>query len=98
MSPRDIVRRAAVGIVTALTIGGTPLGLHAANSIDGDQIAPERTADSAYGSYLAGLYARALGDSRSAAAFYGDAIADDPSNIELKRKAYRLTPASGRVE
>ena len=98
MSPRDIARRAAVGLVTALIIGGTPVALQAANSLDGDQIAPERTADSAYGSYLAGLYARALGDSRSAADFYGEAIADDPSNLELKRKAYRLTLATGRVE
>jgi predicted Zn-dependent protease len=98
MSPRNIARRAAVGLVTALIIGGTPVALQAANSLDGDQIAPVRTADSAYGSYLAGLYARALGDSRSAADFYGEAIADDPSNLELKRKAYRLTLATGRVD
>jgi tetratricopeptide (TPR) repeat protein len=98
MSPRDIACRAAVGLVAALMAGGIPLGLQAANTPDGDQIAPERNADSAYGSYLAGLYARARGDSKSAAAFYGEAIADDPNNLELKRKAFRLTLATGRVE
>ena len=87
MSPRNIARRAAVGLIAGLVLGGTPMGLQAANSLDGVQITPERSADSAYGSYLAGLYARALGDSRSAAAFYGEAIAHDPSNLELKRKA-----------
>jgi Flp pilus assembly protein TadD len=98
MSLRDKARLAAVGLVTALVFGGAPMSVLAANSLDGDQIAPERTADPAYGSYLAGLYARARGDNRSAAAFYGEAIADDPSNLELKRKAYRLTLMAGRVE
>jgi len=85
-------------VVAALFIGGSALGAHAANSLNGDQIMPERAADSSYGSYLAGLYARARGDSRSAADFYSEAIADDPGNLDIKCKAYRLSLAAGRVD
>ena len=87
MSPRNKARHIAISLVTAFIFGGASMSVHAANSMDGDLVAPKRTANSGYGSYLAGLYARAVGDSRSAAAFYGEAIADDPSNLELKRKA-----------
>ncbi|MEK9944519.1 MAG: tetratricopeptide repeat protein [Alphaproteobacteria bacterium] len=85
-------------LVAGSIAAGSLVSAQAANDLNDDQIAPERAADSAFGSYLAGLYARATGDSRSAADFYAKAIADDPGNTDILRKAFRLTLAAGRVD
>ena len=99
MSPQETKTRAvAAGLVAIAMAAASATAAAATNGLGDDRVAPETTADSPYGGYLAGLYARATGDSRSAAEFYSRAIGDDPSNIELKRNAYRLTLAAGRVD
>lgn len=96
MKQRFIAGSTVAVVAAAILIVGAA-SAWAANSLDGDRIAPAREADSAYGNYLAGLYARATGDSRAAADFYARAIADDPGNVGLLRKAFRLKLAAGRV-
>jgi Flp pilus assembly protein TadD len=50
------------------------------------------------GNYLAGRYARASQDTAAAAAFYVQALADDPSNPALLQRTFQLLVAAGRVQ
>ncbi|MEQ1653238.1 MAG: tetratricopeptide repeat protein [Hyphomicrobium sp.] len=63
--------------------------------------APARSADdsiesqSLLGNYLAGRFARAQQDTESAAAFYGHALASDPSNEVLLEQAFQMETLAG---
>ncbi|MEQ1671796.1 MAG: hypothetical protein ABL893_13120, partial [Hyphomicrobium sp.] len=79
--------------VTMGMIGLAALGLVAQ--------APARSADesiqpnSLIGNYLAGRFARAQQDTESAAAFYGDALASDPTNEVLLEQAFQMETLTG---
>lgn len=53
---------------------------------------------SAYGSYLAGLYAGQQRDLSAAADFMLEALADDPNDEQLLNRAFLLTASDGRLE
>lgn len=53
---------------------------------------------STYGSYLAARQAQALRDTTSAAEFYTQALAQNPDDPELMRRAFTLLAAEGRIE
>ncbi len=53
---------------------------------------------SAYGSYLAARQAQAVRDTTSAADFYVQALAQDPNDPELLRRAFTLLATEGRIE
>lgn len=63
--------------------------------------APARSADdsaeyrSLLGNYLAGRFARAQQDTESAAAFYGQALASDPTNEVLLEQAFQMETLAG---
>lgn len=63
--------------------------------------APARSADdsaeqrSLLGNYLAGRFARAHQDTESAAGFYGQALASDPSNEVLLEQAFQMETLAG---
>jgi Flp pilus assembly protein TadD len=53
---------------------------------------------STYGSYLAARQAQAVRDTSSAAEFYTQALAQNPDDPELLRRAFTLLAAEGRIE
>lgn len=53
---------------------------------------------STYGSYLAARQAQAVRDTSSAAEFYTQALAQNPDDPELMRRAFTLLAAEGRIE
>jgi len=53
---------------------------------------------STYGSYLAARQAQAVRDTSSAAEFYTQALAKNPDDPELMRRAFTLLAAEGRIE
>lgn len=53
--------------------------------------------NSVYGSYLAGLHARAQNDSRSAALFMENVLASDPKNIGVLQAAFVLNVQNGDI-
>ncbi|MFN4283150.1 MAG: tetratricopeptide repeat protein [Alphaproteobacteria bacterium] len=53
---------------------------------------------STFGSYLAARQAQAMRDSASAADFYVQALAADPANDELLRRAFAAMVAEGRID
>lgn len=63
--------------------------------------APARSADdvsetrSLLGNYLAGRFARAQQDTENAAAFYGQALASDPTNEVLLEQAFQMETLAG---
>ncbi len=69
----------------------------AANDLADEFIAPETAPDSAFGDYLAGQYARAVGDTRAAADFYSHAIQAD-SSAALSSGAFRALVSAGRID
>ncbi|MEQ8247481.1 MAG: tetratricopeptide repeat protein [Alphaproteobacteria bacterium] len=99
MSPRHIGSRLLVaGLVAIATVAVPASSVSAANDLEDTRIGPEAKADSPFGGYLAGHYARAVGDNRAAAEYLARAIDDDPDNADLARSAYRLKLAAGRVD
>jgi hypothetical protein len=78
---------------------GAP-GLAAAeNGPQVDQrVAESVKSESTAGRYLAGRYARYLGDNAAAADFYRKALAADPNNEPLKRRTFRLLVAAGQLD
>ena len=50
------------------------------------------------GSYLAGLYAGTVQDTRAAADFFAEALERDPDNINLLRRTFILMLSDGRVD
>jgi len=93
---RRLLRTTAVASVLALAGLGI-VSAQAANELRNDEIAPEVEASSSYGKYLAGLYARALGDTRAAADYYTEAIAAD-SSAALSVGAFRALLSAGRID
>ena len=53
---------------------------------------------STYGSYLAARQAQAVRDTSSAAEFYTQALAQNPDDPELMRRAFTLLATEGRIE
>lgn len=50
------------------------------------------------GSYLAGLYAGTVQDTRAAADFFAEALESDPDNVNLLRRTFILMLADGRID
>lgn len=83
--------------------GGLPAGAPglaaAENGPQFDQrVAESVKSESTAGRYLAGRYARYLGDNAAAADFYRKALAADPNNEPLKRRTFRLLVAAGQLD
>ena len=53
---------------------------------------------SAFGQYLAGRYARSVGDTASASRYYEHVLRRDPDNPDILNRAFLLTLADGRFE
>lgn len=53
---------------------------------------------SAFGQYLAGRYARSVGDTASASRYYERVLRRDPDNPDILNRAFLLTLADGRFE
>ncbi|HET6468189.1 MAG TPA: tetratricopeptide repeat protein [Geminicoccaceae bacterium] len=95
-----------LGLLTPLLLGacarthpfssGTADGSGRTVSI-GAVLDPDRSPGAA-GSYLAGRFAMERGDLRQAAASFGEALAADPDNLELRRQVFVLRLASGQLE
>lgn len=58
--------------------------------------APLRVGPEGFGHYLAGRHAQASSDTAAAADFYSAALAADPTNVTLARRAYFFLLADGR--
>jgi len=71
--------------------GGAPRGTPAAAPTPPGQF-------STYGSYLAARQAQAVRDTSSAAEFYSQALAQNPDDPELMRRAFTLLATEGRIE
>lgn len=93
-----------VGLVVLLAAcGGLPPGAPGLAAAENGPQFDQRVADpvkteSIAGRYLAGRYARYLGDNAAAADFYRKALAADPSNDALKRRTFRLLVAAGYLD
>jgi len=81
----------ATGVILALTACQS-------NSADRPLTGPEMRPDSALGGYLAALHAQQDHDYRAAAAFIDAALAADPGNYSLMRRAFALRVSEGRVD
>ena len=57
----------------------------------------QRNPDSLYGNYLAARYAGTLRDMDAAAAYYAQALAEDPGNPVIVERAFLLSVTSGDV-
>jgi tetratricopeptide (TPR) repeat protein len=68
------------------------------NAADHPLTAPAVRPESALGSYLAALHARQIHDYRAAASFIDAALAADPHNYDLMRRALALRVSEGRIE
>jgi tetratricopeptide (TPR) repeat protein len=55
------------------------------------------TGKSAFGNYLAGRFARSMRDTAAAAAFFKQALAEDPDNPALLRRAFLQLVADGQM-
>lgn len=73
------------------------LGLAVALAISGS-IAPPVQAESVAGSYLAGRYAGVQGDYSEAARYYAQALARDPSNVELMESTSLSYLSLGQID
>jgi len=87
------------------TNGSPDASLALADSPNGaDDIVPaafesdDYSADVFSGSYLAGLYAGTVQDTRAAADFFAEALERDPDNVTLLRRTFILMLADGRVD
>ena len=58
----------------------------------------EAASESALGDYLAGNFALDTGNIKEAATYFERALADDPENLELRRKVFMLDLADARYE
>ena len=85
-----VVRAVAI----ALAIYLFPLDM--AGAATGDEAAVEN--GSVFGQYLAGRFARAVGDTTSASRYYESVLQRDPDNSDILTRAFLLMLADGRVE
>ena len=81
----------ATGVILALTACQS-------NSADRPLAGPEMRPESALGGYLAALHAQQDHDYRAASAFIDAALAADPNNHSLMRRAFALRVSEGRVD
>jgi tetratricopeptide (TPR) repeat protein len=65
---------------------------------DGAGAAPLTVGPQGFGQYLAGRQAQAAADVGAAADFYSAALAADPTNVTLARRAYFFLLAAGRMD
>ena len=82
---------AATGLVLGLTVA-------AGNAADSPMAAPSLKPESAFGGYLAALHAQQDHDYRDAMAFIDAALAADPDNYNLMRRAFALRVSTGRID
>jgi len=85
-----VVRAVAI----ALAIYLFPLDM--AGAATGDEASVEN--GSVFGQYLAGRFARSVGDTTSASRYYESVLQRDPDNSDILTRAFLLMLADGRVE
>ena len=81
-------------VALALAIYLFPLDM--AGAATGDEAAVEN--GSVFGQYLAGRFARSVGDTTSASRYYESVLQRDPDNSDILTRAFLLMLADGRVE
>ena len=82
---------AATGLVLGLVVG-------TGNAADSPMAAASLKPESAFGGYLAALHAQEDHDYRDATAFIDAALAADPDNYNLMRRAFALRVSAGRID
>jgi tetratricopeptide (TPR) repeat protein len=87
---------AAAALLTVAACSGPPAT--AANSLGDDRFGAALKTDSTSGKYLAGRFARYLGDTEAAARFYRQALAEDGNNDILRGRTFRLLLNAGEVD
>jgi Flp pilus assembly protein TadD len=87
-----------LGLRLAILALGAPALWACAGTTPPAPEAPAAMSPSPLGNYLAGRYARASRDTGSAASFYMQALADDPSDPQLLQRTFQLLVAAGRVD
>ncbi|OAN49528.1 tetratricopeptide repeat protein [Magnetospirillum moscoviense] len=87
---------AAFAMVAVLTTGCGPRSGGGTAAGSADEVRP--AARSALSGYLAGRLAQGVGDSRSAADYYAQALKHDPDNTELLQRTFSLMAAEGRLD
>lgn len=80
-------------LVVAAICAFSPNGAHAAAKDD-----PALDEGSAFGKYLAGRFARSIGDTTSASRYYEHVLQEDPDNSDILTRAFLLMLADGRFE
>ncbi|MSO64433.1 MAG: tetratricopeptide repeat protein [Alphaproteobacteria bacterium] len=91
-------RRPGLALALILLVAAFVGEGRAANDFSDDRVAPEVKQPSNYGRYLAGRFARYLGDSEAAATFYRQALVEDPNNDVLRGRAFRLLLKAGQID
>lgn len=86
------VRSVALSLCLAATLASTLSGC--ASGGFGES---QRNTESLYGNYLAGRYAGSLRDMDAAAAYYEQALAEDPDNPFIVERAFLLSVTAGNV-
>jgi len=81
---------AATGLVLGLTVG-------VGNAADSPMAAPSLKPENAFGGYLAALHAQEDHDYRDATTFIDAALAADPDNYNLMRRAFALRVSAGQI-
>jgi tetratricopeptide (TPR) repeat protein len=92
MKLRSSFARAAV---TGLVLG---LAASSGNASDHPVTAPSPPPESGFGGYLAALHAQEDHDYRGATDFIDAALAADPDNYNLMRRAFALRVSAGRID
>ena len=59
---------------------------------------PSTEQGSVFGKYLAGRFARSIGDTTSASSYYEQVLKEDPDNSDILKRAFLLMLADGRIE
>ncbi|MBM3502887.1 MAG: tetratricopeptide repeat protein [Alphaproteobacteria bacterium] len=90
-------RMLALGLlVSTAACSGVPAT--AANSLSEDRVGTPLKSESISGRYLAGRFARYLGDAQAAAQYYREALADDRNNDVLRGRTFRLLLSAGELD
>jgi tetratricopeptide (TPR) repeat protein len=88
---RFTVARVATAAVLALSAAGG----NAAPAVAAGETGDIRLSTSIFGNYLAGMYAESTRDIAASAAYFRAALARDPHNPELLRRAFRMSAVNG---
>jgi tetratricopeptide (TPR) repeat protein len=96
--PRPTAGRLVAPLVLLCLVGCAPgqgtQGLQSEPVVLREQV--QLVGSSAYGNFLAGLFAQSQFDHKAAASYFGRALEDDPDNLELLQRAYLALAAEGR--